>query len=96
MLLISVNAVFAFIFGLGARFALIRAIPFLRVGWEGIRAETRKPDYRTNVESRRAINQASNFLLGGVVWLVIAIGAAGFVLFFIASALVILVNPPTV
>lgn len=94
MLLISVNAVFALIFGFGARYALMRALPFLRIGWNGIRAETQKPNYRANIESRRTISQASNFLIGGIVWLIIGIGAIGFVIFFVMMALALLLNPP--
>ncbi len=82
MLLLTLNAVFAGIFFLAARSALMRALPFLRSGWTVIRLEVRKPDFRQNVESRRTISSASNFLIGGLFWMMIALGTAGLGLVF--------------
>lgn len=87
MLLITLNAVFAFLFAMGARLAFRRAWPFVRAGYGVIRAEVKKPDFRTNVYSRRLISEASNFLVGGLLWMVIGGGAALCALVFALRAL---------
>lgn len=87
MLLFTVNTVFAAIFLLAARGALRRALPFLRAGWSAIRTETQKPDYRVNITSRRVISEGGRFLLGGLVWLGIALGSAAYGLLFAWRAL---------
>lgn len=82
-----VNSVFGTIFAGFARFALMRALPFLRMGWTVIGAEVRKPDYRHDVESRRAIEEGGRFLVGGAVWGVAFAVTGAYALLFFREAL---------
>lgn len=82
MLIVALNAVFAGIFLSFAWAAVRRAFPLIRVGWFVIETEVEKPDYRWNVESRRRISDAARLLIGGMVWVVIAVGSAAFGLMF--------------
>jgi len=86
MLLLALNAIFAGLFLKFARDTFKRALPFLRIGWATISAETQKPDYRHNIESRRVISEGGRFLLGGIVWLGITVILVGFGLFFAYEA----------
>lgn len=77
MSIAAVNLIFAAIFVWLARAALRRALPFLRTGWQVIDAQVQHPDYRRNVERRRAIGEGSNFLLAGIALALAGIGALG-------------------
>ena len=87
MLLLALNAIFAGLFFNFARNTFKRAIPFLRTGWATISVETKKPDYRQNVESRQAISEGGRFLIGGMVWMGITLGLIGLAVFFAVEAL---------
>lgn len=82
MLLVALNAIFAGIFLTFAWNASRRARAFLQTGYAVIREETKKPDFRANVESRRAISEAGNFIIGGVFWSVACLVAFGLGVFF--------------
>lgn len=71
---VLINLIFAAIFLWLARFALRRARPFLRTGWQVIDSQVQHPDYRQNVERRRTIGEGSNFLLAGIAWGLAALG----------------------
>ncbi|MDX1995608.1 MAG: hypothetical protein SF029_24705 [bacterium] len=90
MLIFSLNAVFATLFLMAARWAWVRAWPFLRLGWTGIQAETRKPDFRRNIVSRRNISESGRFLLGGLLWAAITLGAVAFGVWFVVQALAVI------
>lgn len=87
MLLLVVNAFFSAAFFAGCRFALRRALPFLRTGWQAVAAQMQHADARTNVERRRAIAEGGRYLLGGGGWLVIALVAGGYTVFFTLETL---------
>ena len=82
MLLLALNAIFAGLFFNFARTTFKRAIPFLRAGWATISVETKKPDYRHNIESRQAISEGGRFLIGGIVWMGLTLGLVGLAVFF--------------
>jgi hypothetical protein len=84
------NLVFAAICFVSAWRALRRGLPFIRLGWQAIDAAVQRPDYRSNVESRRTISEGGNFLIGGLLWLLIGLLGAGIGVFFAAQA----INPP--
>jgi hypothetical protein len=87
MLILTLNAAFAALFAAGARLALTRAVPFLRAGWIAIAAGVRQPDYRAHVESRRLISEGGAFVIGGIAWGAIGIGALILALTFALRAL---------
>ena len=74
MSLAAVNLIFAAIFVWLARAALRRARPFLRTGWQVFDSQVQHPDYRQNVERRRAISEGGSFLLGGIALALAGIG----------------------
>lgn len=82
MVLVSLNAIFAYLTLRLAWLAWGRAIPFLRTGWSTISAEVRHPDFRYHVERRRAISVGSEFLIGGLLWAGVCAVSAGFCVFF--------------
>lgn len=94
MLLIAVNLIFAVVTLLFARTAFIRAFPFIRTGWTAIRAATQHPDFRRDVNLRRVISDGGGFLIGGVIWLVIGVGAVGLGVFFGVQAAWFWLDPP--
>ncbi len=69
MLLTTIHSIFAFIFLSFAVTALRRAYPLWLTGWYAIQAAVQHPDYRHDVESRRAISSGGRFLIGGIFWL---------------------------
>jgi len=82
MLLVALNGAFAFIFLSFAWNTWKRGVVFWRTGWEAIRTESQRENFRRNVESRRVISEATPFLVGGLFWIGAAIVAAGFGFFF--------------
>ncbi|MBZ0291833.1 MAG: hypothetical protein K8L99_04625 [Anaerolineae bacterium] len=65
--------------------AFQRAWPLLQTGWLAIQAEVKKPDYRENVDSRRAISSGGRFLIGGVIWMLMALVSAGVSLYCVVQ-----------
>lgn len=82
MVLVSLNAIFAYLALRLAWRAWGRAIPFLDTGWSTISAEVRHPDFRYHVERRRAISVAGRFLFGGLLWAGVCAAAVGSGMFF--------------
>jgi len=75
MLLATLNAIFAMgAFGIAVQ-AARKGLPFIRSGWNTLQTQTDHPDFRYNVERRRAISDGSRFLIGGLLWLVTAFAA---------------------
>jgi hypothetical protein len=75
MLLAAVNALFAMGAFTIALQAFRKGLPFVRNGWIILQTQTQYPDYRTNVERRRAVQEGGRFLIGGILWLVMSLGA---------------------
>ena len=86
MLLLALNAIFAGLFFSFTRTAYRRGMPFLSAGWSAISVEVHKPDYRSNVESRHIISDGGRFLIGGLVWMGIALFTAGCGVYFAVQA----------
>ncbi|GAB4510305.1 MAG: hypothetical protein OHK0046_06870 [Anaerolineae bacterium] len=82
MLVVALNAVFALLAFTFSRNAYRRALPFIRLGWQTIDAAVQQPGYRHNIESRRAISEAGRFLIGGIIWLLIALAAVAAGVYF--------------
>ncbi len=82
MLLTTVNSIFAFIFLSFAYSALRRASPLLMTGWYAIQGAVQRPDYRHDVESRRAISNGGRFLIGGLFWGISGLVSGGAGLYF--------------
>jgi hypothetical protein len=79
VLLATINAIFALGALAIAAQAARKGIPFVRDGWTIIQTQTSHPDFRHNVERRRAISDGGRFLVGGILWLLtgaIALAAA--------------------
>jgi hypothetical protein len=86
MLIATINAIFAMgAFGIALQ-AFRKGLPFIRSGWNALQSQTDHPDFRHNVERRRAISDGGRFLLGGLLWLVTALIAFGAILYFGAQA----------
>jgi hypothetical protein len=86
MLIATINAIFAMgAFGIALQ-AFRKGLPFIRSGWNALQSQTDHPDFRTNVERRRAIADGGRFLLGGLLWLVTALIAFAGALYFGAQA----------
>jgi hypothetical protein len=69
MLTVTLNAVFCFGATMLALQCWGKGWPFARHGWQMIQAQVAHPDYRVNVERRRAISEGGRFLLAGIGWL---------------------------
>lgn len=86
MILIILNSAFA----VGLFFFSMRAVqqgwPFLKHGWLMMQTQTSDPDFRYNVERRRAISEGGRFLIGGIMWLVAGIGAFVAAIYFSLQA----------
>ena len=82
MLLATLNAIFAMGALAIATQAARKGIPFVRDGWTMIQAQTSHPDFRYNVERRRAISDGGRFLIGGVLWLVTGAAALAGAVYF--------------
>jgi hypothetical protein len=70
MLTVTLNAIFCFGATMLALYCWRRGWPFTWHGWRLIQTQVAHPDYRVNVERRRAIGESGRFLLGGLGWLV--------------------------
>ncbi len=82
MFLLTVNALFAAGAFAIAMQAVRKGLPFIRSGWDAIQTQTSHPDFRLNVERRRAISDGGRFLLGGLIWLVTALIAFAAAIYF--------------
>ena len=67
---VTLNAVFCFGATTLAIYCWQKGWPFTRHGWRMIQTQVGHPDYRVNVERRRAIGDGGRFLLAGVGWLI--------------------------
>ena len=76
MLIITIHAVFAFIFGTFARHSLPRGWYFTRSGWLTLHAHADDPDATTNVEQRRLLTAGSQFLIAGLGWLLAGVASS--------------------
>lgn len=85
MLIVLLNVVFAAICLNVVRVALIRGLPFVRVGWTLIDRETQRTGYHYDVERRRAISEAGAYLIAGILWTVGGTLALIAALFFIGE-----------
>jgi hypothetical protein len=90
ILLVTVNAAF----GAGLFFFAFRALqrgwPFLKTGWLMMQTQTSAPDFRTNVERRRAISEGGRFLIGGLLWLAAGLGSFVGAAYFLLQAWVLM------
>jgi hypothetical protein len=82
MLLATINAIFATGALAIAMQAARKGLPFVRNGWTMIQTQTSHPDFRYNVERRRAISDGSRFLIGGLLWLVTGAAALAGAVYF--------------
>jgi hypothetical protein len=87
MFLLTVNALFAAGAFAIAMQAVRKGLPFIRSGWDAIQTQTGHPDFRVNVERRRAISDGGRFLLGGLLWLLTALIAFAAAVYFGLEAL---------
>ena len=87
MFLLTVNALFAAGAFAIAMQAVRKGLPFIRSGWDAIQTQTGYPDFRVNVERRRAISDGGRFLLGGLLWLLTALLAFAAAVYFGLEAL---------
>ncbi|MEO8608251.1 MAG: hypothetical protein ABI690_10235 [Chloroflexota bacterium] len=90
MLLASLNAIFATGALAIAMQAVRKGLPFIRSGWAMIQIQTSHPDFRYNVERRRAISDGGRFLVGGVLWLVTGAAALAGAVYFGIQAFTLL------
>lgn len=90
MLLLTVNALFAMGAFAIALQAVRKGLPFIRSGWDAIQTQTSYPDFRYNVERRRAISDGGRFLLGGLLWLLTALAAFAGAIYFGSQAFAML------
>lgn len=86
MLLGMVNALFALAAFFLAQRALLRGWPFVKTGWLAIQTQAQHPDVRENVFRRMAASEGGRFFLGGIIWLLIGIGATLAGLYFMVQA----------
>lgn len=86
MLLVTLNAAFGAGFLFFAMRARQRGWPFVKHGWLTIQTQTAFPDYRFNVERRRAISEGGRFLIGGLFWLTASLGGFIAALYFSVQA----------
>jgi hypothetical protein len=70
MLTVTLNAIFCFGAATLALYCWRKGWPFSRLGWQMIQAQVAHPDYRLNVERRRAIEAGGRFLVAGIGWLI--------------------------
>jgi hypothetical protein len=90
MLLAALNALFAMGALTIALQAFRKGLPFVRYGWTVLQTQTQHPDYRTNVERRRAISEGGRFLVGGILWLMMSLGAVLAAVYFGLQAFTLL------
>lgn len=86
----SIQAVFAIVFGVIARYCLPRGWMFLRMGWFAIRTYSDAGNVRENVERQRGISSGTSFFLAGLGWFsggLIAAGLGVVLLLMAASAM---------
>jgi hypothetical protein len=82
MLLAALNAIFAMGALAIATQAVRKGLPFVRDGWTLIQTQTSHPDFRYNVERRRAISDGGRFLVGGILWLLTGAAAVAGAIYF--------------
>jgi hypothetical protein len=86
MELASIQAIFAFVFGLIARYCLPRGWMFVRMGYFAIRTYGEAGNVREDIERQRGMSSGTNFFVAGLGWLIAGIIAAGVTLILIVMA----------
>ena len=90
MLLVTLNGAFGAGFLFFAMRAFQRGWPFVKHGWLAMKTNTQIPDFREQVERRRAISEGGQFLIGGLLWLGAGVGSLVAAIYFIAQAWLIM------
>lgn len=90
MILVTLNAVFAMIFGLFAWRTVPRGWWLLRSGWLLLDTHAAHSEDRQRPANRQAISQGGRFFLAGILWLLAALAAGTMALGFAWQALVLL------
>ena len=70
MVLASINAIFALVFGSIAWQSIPRGWMFVKLGWRAMDSTSNISDAVLEVEKRRDLEHANRFLLAGIGWLV--------------------------
>jgi hypothetical protein len=76
MLLASLSAVFALIFGTLAYRGIPHGLTLTRIGWQALNATADKPDTTTNIERYRILSDGNRFFLAGLGWLIMGVVSA--------------------
>ncbi|MBN2471427.1 MAG: hypothetical protein JXN59_11940 [Anaerolineae bacterium] len=85
--LTAVNLIFGAFFLFVSWRALRLAFPLIRVGWQAIDAAVQRPGYREHPKSRRIISEGGQFLIGGIIRLLLGIFGAGLGLYLVLRAI---------
>lgn len=86
-MLALINLIFALLAWRLAWSALRRGVDFVRVGWLAIDTAVQHPGYRSDFFARGVISEGGRFLVAGIAWVLLAVGAGGAGAAFAAAAL---------
>lgn len=87
MLLLALNALFAYLFFLVARANIPKGIAFLKVGWLALQVFAPKARTSENTYYQFAVSEGGQFFVGGVFALVTGIFSAALAIVFGIMAL---------
>lgn len=82
MLLLTLNTIFAWIFGQFAWRALPKGTAFIQHGWLLLQTHAEQPDAAKHVEHRRAVSEGGTYMIAGVLWCGAGLIAAGLAVAF--------------
>lgn len=82
MLLASLNAAFAYIFGAFAVHQVPRGWQYMRAGWLIIQTQAPDGKAKRDIERQRLIGEGTRFFFSGLFWFVAGGIAAGFAVMF--------------
>lgn len=82
MLLASLNAVFAYIFGAFAYHQVPRGWQYVCAGWLAIQTQAAHDKPKRDIERQRLISEGTRFFLSGIFWLLAGLIAGGFAVLF--------------
>lgn len=82
MLIASLNAVFAYLFGAFAYYQVPRGWQYMRAGWLAIQTQAAQDKPKRDIERERFISEGTQFFLSGLWWLCVGLGAGGFAVMF--------------